>query len=366
MPHRRKLRSGFTTGTAAAVSAKAAMMLLVEGKAPDSVRLTLPGGDTLKVPINGSRFVGGKAECTVIKDAGDDPDVTHRAVIGARVWMVDNVQGSNEVFMMAGEGVGIVTKPGLEVGVGKPAINPVPREMIRAAVREVLGSSPGRQSKDLFVEIFVPEGVEIAKKTMNARLGIVGGISILGTTGIVRPLSHEAYRATIRSALSVARATGLRNIVLTTGRRSERFAQALFNENPEEAFVQIGDYFGFSVEASIKQGLEDIVLAVFFGKAIKIAQGFHYTHAAKAQMSMERLAGWTLEATGESGLARQIRDANTARQALGLVRNDYPAVVSVVGKMMLHSARNLAGTHSSVGGVIFDYDGQVLFESVKT
>lgn len=360
-----KLRSGFTTGTAAAASANASVILLMTGKVPDSVQVPLPGGEQLKIPINGGRLVGEKAECTVIKDAGDDPDVTHRALIGARVWKANYVQGCGKISIQGGEGVGVVTKPGLEVNVGEPAINPVPRQMILDAVQEALASSHGGTHMDLFVEIFVPKGLELAKKTMNERLGIVGGISILGTTGIVRPLSHDAYKATIKSALSVARAAGLSEIILTTGRRSERFAQAIWHESRQEAFVQIGDYFKFSIDASTTQGFEKILLAVFFGKAVKMAQGFHHTHAAKSQMSMERLAEWAVEATAEETLAKMIRAANTAREALGFIRNDYPAVVGAVGERMLRSAHDLAGPQCKVEGVIFDYDGTILFDSMK-
>ncbi|MCK4486648.1 MAG: cobalt-precorrin-5B (C(1))-methyltransferase [Desulfobacterales bacterium] len=366
MKPKRKLKSGFTTGTAAAASAKAALMLLIGSKAPDAVEIRLPGEGKLKVPIHGRQIVEGKAECMVMKDAGDDPDVTHRVLIGARVWMTYNAQGGTVISIRGGEGVGVVTKPGLEVNVGEPAINPVPRRMIRAAVREVLESSQGSESKHVFVEIFVPEGVELAKKTLNARLGIVGGISILGTTGIVHPLSHDAYKATIRSALSVARATGLTKIILTTGRRSERFAQMLWHGHPRGAFVQIGDYFKFSVESAAKLGFEKIVLAVFFGKAVKMAQGVHYTHAARAQMSMERLAEWALEVTNEGRLAKQIKGSNTAREVLGLVRNDYPAVVNAIGERMVRSGQDYAGIQCKVEGVIFDYDGAVLFDSMNT
>ncbi len=366
MKHKGKLRSGFTTGTAAAASAKAALMLLTGSKAPDSVQVTLPGGEKLKIPVNWCRLVDGKAECVVMKDAGDDPDVTHGALIGARVWKVNHAKGNGKISIQSGEGVGVVTKPGLEVNVGEPAINPIPRKMIHEAVQEVLRSFRGKETKDFLVEIFVPNGVELAKKTMNERLGIVGGISILGTTGVVRPLSHDAYRATITSALSVARAAGIGEIILTTGRRSERFAQVLWHESPEEAFVQIGDYFKFSIEASARQGFEKIVLAVFFGKAVKMAQGFPRTHAAKARISMERLADWAFEVTEDRTLAGRIKESNTAREVLGLVRDDYPAVVNHVGERMLRSARDFSGPHSRVGGVIFDYDGQVLFSSMKS
>ena len=363
----RKLRSGFTTGTAATASAKAALVLLTRGKAPDSVAVTLPGfeDNKIKVPIHGCRLIAGKSECTVMKDAGDDPDVTHGALIGARVWMADNVQGKSVISILGGEGVGVVTRPGLEVNVGEPAINPVPRKMIRAATREVLESFPIAESKHIFVEIFVPEGKNLAKKTLNERLGIVGGISILGTTGIVRPLSHEAYKATIRSALSVARGARLTRIILTTGRRSERFARLLWEGHPRTAFVQIGDYFKFSVESAARLGFKKIVLAVFFGKAVKMAQGVHYTHAARSRISMGRLADWAMEVTNQGPLAGRIRGSNTAREVLGIIRRNYPAVVSAIGERMLRSARDLAGACCKVDGVILDYDGGVLFNSIS-
>ena len=359
----RKLRSGFTTGTAAAASAKASVMLFMTGKAPDSVDVRLPGGEKLKISIRECRFVGAKAECTVIKDAGDDPDVTNKAVIGARVWKDNSVREKGGVFISAGEGVGMVTKPGLELDVGEPAINPVPRDMIRWAVQDALASIRGEKGKAFCVEIFVPRGVKLAEKTMNARLGIVEGISILGTTGVVRPLSHEAYKATITAALSVARAAGLYELVLTTGRRSERFAQAFRTKSPQEAFVQIGDYFAYSMNAARAEGFEKILLAVFFGKAVKIAQGLHYTHAAKSRIDMESLAELALKATNENPLAKKIRNANTARQALGFVRDDYRVVLSAVGERMIRSARDLAGPHCKVDGLIFDYNSEVLFNS---
>ena len=273
--NKKRLRTGFTTGTAAAAAAKAALLAILEGQPPREVSVELLTGDRISIAVHTCRMIDAKtAVCMVVKDAGDDPDVTHGAEIGAIVGLRAAAEPGllpAEVAITGGEGVGRITKPGLELPPGEPAINPGPRRMITQAVREALSAHPGRHAAT--VEIFVPKGVEIARKTLNARLGIIGGISILGTTGIVRPLSHAAFTATIASALSVARATGCRRAILTTGRRSERFAQRAWPDLPEEAFVQIGDFFQQGLTLSVLRGLETVTLAVFFGKALKMAHG---------------------------------------------------------------------------------------------
>jgi cobalt-precorrin-5B (C1)-methyltransferase len=313
----RKLRTGFTTGTAAAAAAKAAMLHLLEGKPQPDVRIQLLNGDAIRIPIHSSeRKDDRSAICTVIKDAGDDPDITHGAEIGAKVSLEKTLKGG-DIKIAGGIGVGTVTKPGLEVSPGEPAINPGPRRMITASVQEVLDRACLKVPVQ--VEIFVPRGEILAKNTLNARLGIVGGISILGTTGAVKPLSHAAYVATIAAALSVARAAGLRHIVFSTGRRSERFSQAIWTKLPAEAFIQIGDYFKQSLQMASCRGFGAVTLAVFFGKAIKMAQGIGHTHAKKSQLSLERLGQWVVDLTGDSALAETVSAANTARQALALL-----------------------------------------------
>jgi cobalt-precorrin-5B (C1)-methyltransferase len=364
---KRKLRTGFTTGTAAAAATKGALQLILDGKKPSRVRIRLLTGDDIYIPIHRCRWEKeGHAICTVIKDAGDDPDVTHKAEIGARVSLQvasDDPSGSKplEIAISGGEGVGRVTKPGLEVPPGRPAINPGPVKMITQAIHDVLKNhSPNGTVQ---TEIFVPEGEKIAKKTLNARLGILGGISILGTTGIVRPMSHDAFIATIRSALSVARASGVEKVVLTTGRRSERFAQQLWPKLAEEAFVQIGDFFKMSLEVASRKGFEKITLAVFFGKALKMAQGAPHTHAAKASLTLDKLAAWAQEITGNRKLAQHILAANTARHAFDIIGQDYPGVISHVGNRIVTSAQGFAGKGIGIRSVIFDYSGKVVFDS---
>ena len=295
----------------------------------------------------------------MIKDAGDDPDVTNKAHIGARVWLTSKTG----ITIKGGEGVGRVTKPGLEVGVGEPAINPVPLAMIQREVEEAFVAFPQSKEKGGVVEVFVPQGEELAKRTLNARLGIVGGISILGTTGIVHPLSHEAYEASIQSALSVARAAGLTQVVLTTGRRSEKYAQCLWPEMPEEGFIQIADFFQYSLCEASRKGFQKIILAVFFGKAVKMAQRFPYTHAKKGAMDRSVVSGWAYEVTGDRKLSEQIVQANTARHILELIKDDYPSVVFEVGRRMLQSAEKFVGSPMCVEGIIFDYNGRILYDS---
>ena len=308
----------------------------------------------------------GEAICSVIKDAGDDPDVTHKAEIGARVSLLDSDARSGtgkrpQVIISGGEGVGRVTKPGLEVDPGQPAINPGPQKMIAQAIEEVLKKH--RLDGTVCTEIFVPQGKKLAEKTLNARLGILGGISILGTTGVVRPMSHDAFIATIESALSVARACGLNQVVLTTGRRSERFAQDFWGRIPPEAFIQIGDFFKMSLTSAAQKGFDQITLAVFFGKALKMAQGVPHTHAAKSAMTMNRLADWVLDISGDQKLSKTVLAANTARHAFDLLQKPCPEAISHVGRQIVEAAKKFAGINLKIRSVIFDYHGNIYFDS---
>ncbi|MFP4225457.1 MAG: cobalt-precorrin-5B (C(1))-methyltransferase CbiD [Desulfobacterales bacterium] len=349
-----RLRVGFTTGTAAAAAAKAAAMMLFGGDGPGTVEIQMLNGDIWPIEIRECSCTADGAECTVVKDAGDDPDVTHGAIIGARVKHLPSAEG---IIITGGEGVGRVTKPGLEVQPGKPAINPGPCRMIRAAVREAAAAAG--ESENLQVEVFVPDGEALARHTLNARLGIVGGISVLGTTGIVRPLSHEAYTATIQSAFSVARACGTKTVVCTTGRRSERYAQHLFSELPAEAFIQIGDYFAESMKQAGECGFAHVILAVFFGKALKMAEGVPHTHAGKSRLSFERLGDWMQAAGAQKALAEGILTMNTAREAFFKLKRLYPAVFIEVARRMVQSAEGFAGRRIHARAVIFDYSGGV-------
>jgi len=365
MPHK-TLRCGFTTGTAAAAATKAALQSILRPNPPEIVHIDFLTEGGVDIPVHRlKRLSGNAARATVIKDAGDDPDVTHRAEIGAAVSVSAAsipIEEAPRIIIRGGQGVGRITKPGLEMPPGAPAINAGPRRMIRRAVRQVI--DPGSPPLTIEVEIFVPRGEALARKTLNARLGILGGISILGTTGIVKPMSHEAYTATIRSALSVARASGREQVAMTTGRRSERHAQQRLTGWTDEQFVQIGDYFQFALSTAGEMGFKQVVMAVFFGKAVKMAVGVPHTHAARSAMALDRLADWTAEVTGQARLAGQIRDANTARQAFELLEG-YPAVIARVGQGIAAHAKAFAGRGLAVRSIIFDFKGRTVYDSEK-
>ncbi|MCF8036133.1 MAG: cobalt-precorrin-5B (C(1))-methyltransferase CbiD [Desulfobacteraceae bacterium] len=351
---RRKLRSGFTTGTAAAAAARAAAIVLLGTEAPKTVNIRLLNGEVWQIPVQECRKSSDEASCTVIKDAGDDPDVTNQAVIGVRARLSHETAG---VQITGGQGVGRVTKPGLEVPPGEAAINPGPCRMIREAVHAAMAEA-GRTG-GMHVEVFVPKGREISARTLNHRLGIVGGISILGTTGVVRPLSHEAYKATIESAFSVAAACSAKTVVCTTGRRSERHAQQMFADLPAEAFVQIGDYFAESMNQAGDRGFDRVILAVFFGKAVKMAQAAPHTHAARARLALEQLAKWTRAAGADDALVKPISAANTAREAFFMLEKQCPVMFSDVAARVVQSAENFSGNRIAARAVLFDYSGGV-------
>jgi cobalt-precorrin-5B (C1)-methyltransferase len=361
---KRKLREGFTTGTAAAAATKGALRLLLTGSFVTPVSVTLPDDKTLEVPLHRHSQDPSRSLCSVVKDGGDDPDVTHGAEIGARVRILGATKGDTEIVFKGGEGVGRVTKPGLPIKVGELAINPVPRQMIQWAVKEVLASLGADKGQRIEVEIFVTHGETLAKKTLNPRLGIIGGLSILGTTGIVRPLSHRAYKETIESSLSVARAAG-DEVVLSTGGKSENFARRLVTHLPEESFVQIADFYGFSLRAAAKSGFNKVTHAVFIGKLIKMAMGLDYTHASSGNMDLGIIGQIALE-TGESEeLSERLVKANTARHSLEIMQ-ETNTTSKIIPQLAL-KAIDVSRTHSQgkldINLLLFDYSGQLIFRS---
>jgi len=356
-----KLRSGFTTGAAAAAAAKAALELLLSGRAPTRVEIAFLTGERTGIAIHRCMSTASnQACCTVIKDAGDDPDITHGAEIGAEVTLEEKSPGER-IRISGGTGVGVVTKPGLGIPTGRAAITSGPMTMITNSINDVLQSH--YTDARVHVAVFVPEGERLAKKTLNARLGILGGLSILGTTGIVRPMSHEAYVATIEKAMDVARAAGSRRLVLTTGRRSERFAQMRWPQLDEGAFIQIGDFFQAALAAAAERGILVVTLAVFFGKAVKMAQSIPHTHAAKSELTLTALSRWTQEITGNRNLADQIARANTARHAFDPLREQAPAVIAHVAEQARRCAVGFTANKTDVRCVIFDYDGGVVVDT---
>ncbi|MBL6996099.1 cobalt-precorrin-5B (C(1))-methyltransferase CbiD [Desulfobacula sp.] len=354
------LKKGFTTGAAAAAAVKAALISFFSNK-PKSIEIRFLTGEKKQIDIQTIKKIAqNQYEALVIKDAGDDPDITHKAQIGARVTLSD--ANDSQINIIGGKGVGTITKPGLELPVGEPAINPGPRTMIQNSVAEVFNLF-NIKNKQVDIEIFVPKGEALAKKTLNGRLGILGGISILGTTGIVTPMSHHAYIATIKAGISVAEAKGLETLLFTTGRRSERFAMGIFKSFEEEAFIQTGDFFKASLDmARLYPGLKRIIYTVFFGKAVKMALGFEHTHAAKSELTLKKLAEWAVDITGNQKLEKQIASANTARHAFSFIYPKYPDLIFYVGKKIKATAQKFSHGKLEIRVIILDFDGEVAFD----
>jgi cobalt-precorrin-5B (C1)-methyltransferase len=323
----RPLRTGYTTGACAAAAAKAAALALFgcggTGKraaAAGEVEIPFPDGTrhSLKVERTWQEGSQGASWASVIKDGGDDPDVTHGAEIMARVVFrgsfgtVGAGAGLPSIAVLGGEGVGVVTRPGLSVAVGEPAISPTPRKMVVQAVTEAVRigqAAAGVAPAAIDVTICVREGERIARKTLNARLGVVGGISILGTTGIVRPLSAEAWTATITASMSVARAMGRREIVLSAGRSSERAHIGRYGL-PEESYVMMGDYLEYALLEARGFGFDRVHLCSQWAKMLKIAMGTPQTHVSHGPIDLEKAAAF-LKILGAPLPGRQF---NTARE----------------------------------------------------
>ncbi|MFA7243134.1 MAG: cobalt-precorrin-5B (C(1))-methyltransferase [Sulfuricellaceae bacterium] len=322
--HERGSRTGFTTGANSAAAAMAATLGLVEGVVPASVVCTLPNGRQAAFTISDGWCDGAVARAVSIKDAGDDPDATGGAHLTADVRRLPNADG--EIVLKGGVGVGVVTKPGLGLEVGGPAINPAPRKNIVENVRAVAG--PVFQAGDgLEVTLSVPGGEEMAKKTLNARLGILGGISILGTTGIVRPYSTAAFRASVVQAVEVAANQGQTTVVFTTGGRTEKCAMREFAELAPACFVQMGDFVKAAFQSATGRHMRHIIVGAMVGKLAKIGQGLPVTHAWREEVDRGLVAEAAATAGAPPELVNEIRAAATARFAaerlneLGLSEN---------------------------------------------
>lgn len=355
----KRLREGFTTGSAAAAGAKAALLYLAGRGVSEKMEIALPMGGRLTIPVERVETVGKGAKATVVKDGGDDPDATHKARIMSTVRLLP---GGNhgDVIIAGGTGVGKVTRPGLPVPVGESAINPVPRSQIKAAVLEGLKEAGIRAAVSVIVEAV--NGEEIAKKTLNPRLGIIGGISILGTRGTVKPFSNKAYKDTITMSMDVARAQGLNAIALTTGGRSERFLKEQRPDLPETAFIQVADFFSFSFKEAAERGFSDILYSCFFGKLVKMAQGYPYTHARKSRIDFDLLASWCLSQGMGKEKAHAVEKANTAREALSIIQEEAcgEEITHYVLKKALISARGFAGSLPDIAYYLFDFGGELL------
>ncbi|ACU53754.1 cobalamin biosynthesis protein CbiD [Acidimicrobium ferrooxidans DSM 10331] len=324
------LRTGFTTGTCAAAAAKAAAIWLVHREHVSRVEIALPTGRRVELPVEWDAL--GRAY--VEKDAGDDPDCTH----GAHVTVSLTPLAEAQLRFVAGEGVGTVTRPGLGLEVGEPAINPVPRRQITDAIREVT-------DEGFAVVVSVPGGEAMAERTTNARLGIVGGISILGTTGIVRPFSTASYRASVVQQIDVAAAAGLGEMVLATGSRTEARAMAERSDLDPVGIVEVGDFTGVAVRRAAHHHMDPITWYAMVGKVTKVAQGLIMTHFHRADVDTSVLREAAIAAGAPAAVVEAADATNTARHFYEVCRE-----LGVVAPLELLAERAAVTLSEAIGG----------------
>ncbi len=361
LPRHLKGRLGFTTGACATAALKGALAFL-KGQRLWEVSIELPIGRKASFKLHRLRGDHAFAQASVIKDAGDDPDVTHEAEIEASVFLNP---GEGKIIFRAGEGVGVVTKPGLGLPLYEPAITKVPRRMMSKVIEELLGEELQRLNVEVVLSI--PHGEQLAQKTLNPRLGIKGGLSILGTKGVVIPFSTAAYKATIAKSLLVAKALGIREVILSTGGRSEGFAHRVFAWFPEEALIQMGDFVGFSLRLLRIMGFERAILGMMIGKLAKLACGFSNTHAQHGDIPLSLLQEVLRGLNPPLEIWEAALQIHTARGFLELLKAHIPQLLSpfcqILCDQAAQRAKALAGGSLLIEVVLFDFEGQILARS---
>jgi cobalt-precorrin-5B (C1)-methyltransferase len=351
------LRTGYTTGTSASAATKASLFALISSQLYNTVEVVLPKGKIAKLKIAWIKYSQNSRSVTsaVIKDAGDDPDVTHGAEICSTVSFTSE---KGRIEIDGGLGVGRVTRPGLGLEIGQAAINPVPKKMIEQVVLDSAKSILAH--KGIKIIISVPKGIELAKKTDNPRLGIVGGISILGTTGIVFPYSTASFAASIRQSLDVAISLGTATVVLTTGGRSEDYIKKIYDTLPEYAFVQMGDFSGYTIKQCSNRNIKKIIIAGFIGKLTKMAMGIKQTHVRGSHVSMEYMANLASLCVNSKNIINDIRNANTARHVSEIIiQNNVQNFFNLLCKQVYFEMYNHSNRSMEIEVVMFGFDGKI-------
>jgi cobalt-precorrin-5B (C1)-methyltransferase len=343
------MRSGITTGTCAAAAAKAALMAML-GQKSDTVEVVSPQGRTIVVPVLESEITASGGRASVIKDAGDDPDITHGAKITADVSVVEQTG----VTIQAGEGVGVVTKPGLSVPIGKPAINPGPRRMIMQAVEAIL--PPG---KGAVVTISIPGGEALAKKTLNPVLGITGGLSVIGTTGIVEPMSEEAFKKSLSPQISVVKALGYDHIVFVPGKIGQDIA--IRCGLSAETVVQTSNFIGYMLESAVQYGIKEALLFGHLGKIVKVAAGIFHTHNRVADARLETIAAYLAVMGAPQEMIIQILDCTTTEAAAHIIKKyKLQKVYSMLAERASRRAERYVFSEMKIGTVIVTLQGEII------
>ena len=355
-----KLRTGFTTGTSATAASMAAILSIINQKRIESVDVLLPKKDRIKININACKFDKNRACCSVIKDGGDDPDVTHGAEIVVDLTLTSK---PNSIEIDGGEGVGRVTKPGIGLEIGQAAINQMPRKMITENL--IMVGKKILEKNGIKVVISVPKGKELGPKTDNPRIGIVNGISILGTSGIVIPYSTASFAAAIRQQIDVVVSMGDDTVILTTGGRSEDYARKIL-ELPEHSFIQMGDFSGYAISQCVKKDIKKVYVGGFIGKFAKMATGVKQTHVKGSKVNMKFLSELAKNCKAEENIIEKIKNANTARNVQEIViesnvKGFFDEICSNVYKQMKsHSEDKM-----SIEIILFDFNGNELARHPK-
>lgn len=320
------LTTGYTTGSCACAAAKAALQVLLTGGEQQECGITLPSGEEIVLKLASTTRSGNTVTCSVIKDAGDDPDVTN----GCKIQVTVQLQEHQEIRFLPGEGVGVVTLPGIGLEIGEPAVNPTPRKMIRAEIEKLLTRHRITQGVD--VTISVENGAELALKTFNPKLGIVGGISIIGTSGIVRPFSTEAFIQTIRKEIQVARALGCEQIIINSGAKSERVLRQRYGDLPPQAFVHYGNFIGETLKIAVEENMKKVTMGIMIGKAVKLAEGNLDTHSRNVVMNRDFIVSLALESGCLPESLDAIQRMTMARELWTILPADSPFFSLLVRK----------------------------------
>ncbi len=355
------LKEGFTTGACSAAAAKAAAYVLVHDEFINEINTTLPIGDKAIFKLKRCEKIEDYAICSVIKNAGDDPDCTDKAELTAKV----SLNTTGYVHIYGGVGVAMVTKAGLGLEVGKHAINPVPRKNIRAMILEVIQNSPFSGAE---VEISVPGGEEMSKKTINKRLGLLGGISILGTTGIVKPYSTAAFRASVVQSVDLAKNNKVETVVLTTGGRSEQYAMELFPHLTDMSFIQVGDFIGTALKSAKKNHMGLVIIVGMMGKLSKMADGKMMTHAAASEVNVKMLGEMASRLGASSEVFNEILEATTARRVFEICdENEIDGLSDLVCETVSEKCGEHIVSEVPINTYLMDFKGALLtrFEEVK-
>ncbi len=342
------LRSGYTTGACAAAGVKAALILLTTGKSVSVVEIIALDGTPLQIPVARVERLADGIRAEVIKNSGDDPDITN----GASVFTTVRQIFGDEIIFRAGLGVGRVTKAGLQLPVGEPAINPAPRQLIRNVAAEF-------NVGGLEVEISIPAGVELAKRTLNPILGVEGGLSIIGTTGVLRPMSEEAFKNSLVPQIDVARAAGFDELIFVPGKIGETIAKRL--GFPSGAIIQTSNFIGYMLEAAAERGVAKVILCGHIGKLAKVAAGVFHTHNRVADGRLETLAAYAAAEGLPAGEVQKILDANTTEDAAQIINANRLERVynTIAARASLRAERYVFGK-LKVNTILVDFAGNIL------